>query len=116
MLIRKIYFEARNSLLEHENKLTSPKEFSASKCDVGKWILSKSWVFVKLIGNFMEFFGSLLRIFWEFIGNFWEEFFERNFLGKVFGKKFRGGFFRRTIFGRINFGRKFLGGIICLHY
>ena len=40
-------------------------------------------------------------------GTFWEKFLE---------KKFRGGFFRRTIFGRINFGRKYLGGIICLHY
>ena len=58
---------------------TSPKEFPASKCDVGNWILSKSWVFVKLIGNFMEFFGSLLKIFWEFFGNFWEE-----FLGGIF--------------------------------
>ena len=85
-------------------------------------ILSKSWEFFeKLFGNFMEFFGSLLRIFWEFFGNFWEEFlwgiFWEEFFGKkVLEKKFQGGFFRRTIFGRINFGRKFLGGIICLHY
>ena len=52
-------------------KKTSPKGFSASKCDVGNWIFSKSWEFFeKLFGNFMDFLGSLLRIFGEFFGNF----------------------------------------------
>ena len=53
----------------------------------------------------MDFLGSLLRIFWEFLGGiFLEELFGKNFLEK----KSQGGFFRRTIFGRINFGRNSL--------
>ena len=38
---------------------TSPKGFSASKCDVGNWIFSKSW----------EFFTNVLGVSWEFFGN-----------------------------------------------
>ena len=35
---------------------TSPKGFSASKCDVGNWIFSKFWEFFeKLILNFLDF-------------------------------------------------------------
>ena len=43
---------------------TSPKGFSASKCDVGDWIFSKSYEFFEnLFGNFLDFLG-------EFFGNF----------------------------------------------
>ena len=41
------------------NVKTSPKGFSASKCNVGNWIFSKSWEF------FVEFFGNSLGILWE---------------------------------------------------
>ena len=41
---------------------TSLKGFSASKCEVGNWIFSKSW------GIFWEFL-NFLRIFGEFFGN-----------------------------------------------
>ena len=83
------------SLKRTFNEKTSPKGFSASKCDVGNWIFSKSWEF--LGGNFLGYF---------FLRNFWEEFFERIFLGEIFcevyfGRNFLGGFF----------GRNFLGGI-----
>ena len=92
--------------LSDENK-TSSKGFSAFKCDVGNWIFSQSWEFFeKLFGNFMDFFGSLLRIFWEFLGGiFWE---------KCFGRNSLGGFFWEDFFGRIFFGRNSLGGILCL--
>ena len=57
---------------------TSPKGFSASKCDVGNWIFSKSWVF------FEKVFGILGGFFWNlfvgfFVGFFGEEFFKRIF-------------------------------------
>jgi hypothetical protein len=62
---------------------TSPKGFSASKCDVGNWIFSKSWecfgnVLGIFLGNFLrilcefivwEFFRKSLRILWELFGN-----------------------------------------------
>jgi hypothetical protein len=53
---------------------TSPKGFSASKCDVGNWIFFGGF-FKKLIGIFWRIF--LGGIFWEeFFGRiFWEEFF-----------------------------------------
>ena len=68
---------------------TSPKGFSASKCDVGNWILSKSWEFFeKLFGNFMifgEFIKNFLAIFWEFLGGtFWEKFFGKKISGRIF--------------------------------
>ena len=80
----------KKELVKVKGLSTSPKEFSASKCDVGNWILSKSWeFFVKLFGNFMEFFGSLLKIFWEFFGNFggniWAFFGEFLFFGNSLG-------------------------------
>ena len=52
-------------------KETSPKGFSASKCDVGYWIFSKSW----------EFFGNF---FWKFLGILWELF---GYWGKAVGRK-----------------------------
>ena len=59
--------------VSHERNLdkTSPKRFSASKCDVGNWIFSKSW----------EFFGTFLEYLWEFFGVFAD--FLGNFLGNV---------------------------------
>ena len=62
---------------------TSPKRFSASKCDVGNWIP---------IFKILEVF---LGNFWEFLGNFFwgivcEEFFVRNFLGGIFWEEFFG--------------------------
>ena len=49
------------------SRKTSPKGFSASKCDVGNWIFSKSKeLFEKLLENFLE----------DFLGGiFWEDFF-----------------------------------------
>ena len=81
-------------------KETSPKGFSASKCDVWNWIFSKSWEFFeKLFGNVLDF---VLEILVEFFGrNFWEE-----FLGGIFGEDFFGRIFWEDFFGRI-----FLGGI-----
>ena len=57
---------------------TSPKGVSASKCDVGNWIFSKS---------FLDFFGKFLEIFLELFGGF----FWRNFLKEFFGRNFLGG-------------------------
>jgi hypothetical protein len=37
---------------------TSPKGFSAFKCDVGKWIFSKSWEF---LGNSLEIVTDCLH-------------------------------------------------------
>ena len=83
--------------LQQQQK-TSPKGFSASKCNVGNGILSKSQeYFRKLFGNFLDFFGNFLNFnefFWKFLGNFSKGFFWRNFLAKFFGR----------IFGRIVFG------------
>ena len=84
---------------------TSPKGFSASKCDVGNWIFSKSKdFFEKLLGNFLYFlegiFGEIFwRIFWEeFFGRiFREEFFRRNFLGEICWEDFFGRIFLRGI-------------------
>ena len=53
---------------------TSPKGFSASKCDEGNWIFSKYWIF---FGNFLGFFLEFLIFFWfflDFLGNFWDFF------------------------------------------
>ena len=53
------------------DKQTSPKGFSASKCNVGIWIFSKS----------QKFFGFFGKIFWEdFLGGFLGGFFWRNSL------------------------------------
>ena len=43
-------------------KTTSPKGFSASKCDVRNWIFSKSWEFLGNSWIFWEFFGKSLGI------------------------------------------------------
>ena len=66
--------------------ITSPKGFSASKCDVGNRIFSKSKAFFeKMLGKFLDFVGEFFggffgRMFWGgFFGRiFWEEFFGRN--------------------------------------
>ena len=70
-------------------KKTSPKGFSASKCDEGNWILSKSQKsFENFFGNFLDFLGNFLGILQEdfFEGIYLEEFFGRNFLGGFFGR------------------------------
>ena len=46
---------------------TSPKGFSASKCDVRNWIFSNLGNF---LGIFWEFFGNFLGIFGGFFGEF----------------------------------------------
>ena len=103
--LNSLHSKFKGFFLKWNKVKTSSKGFSASKCDVGNWILSKSWEFFeKLFGNFMVFLGSLLRIFWQFFGNFCEEFLGGIFWEELFGKKFlekkfRGGFFRRTILG-----------------
>ena len=38
--------------------ITSPKGFSASKCDVGKWTFSKYW---EVFGKFLEIFNDCLH-------------------------------------------------------
>ena len=66
---------------------TSPKGFSASKCDVGIFL-------IYFFENFKEFSVELLAEFFGgifFGGIFWEKFFGRIFLGGFFGR----------IFGRI---------------
>ena len=69
--------EVQFQLLSFESeKKTSPKGFSASKCDVGNWIFSKSW----------EFLGGI---------------FGRNFLKNFFWKKFFGSIFGRNFFGKL---------------
>ena len=91
---------------------TSPKEFSASKCDVGNRIFSKSKdFFEKLHGNFLDFLGNFLE---DFLGGiFWEEFLEG-----IFGRNFFGRIFLEEVFGRNFwedfFGRNSLGGILTL--
>ena len=40
---------------------TSPKGFSASKCDVGNWMSQE--FFEKLFGIFFDFFGKCLEFF-----------------------------------------------------
>ena len=71
----------------HNHTETSPKGFSASKCDEGNGILSKS------SGYFWEYFGKFLGgFFWRnFFGGIFREIFERNFFGRIFF----GGFFWR---------------------
>ena len=73
---------------------TSPKGFSASKCDVGNWIFSKS----------KEFLRNCLENYWIFLGFFWriflEEFFWKNFFGGSFWKEFLGGIFWEDFFWR----------------
>ena len=66
-------------------KKTSPKGFSALKCDVQNWMFSKLetslkffWIFSGIFWIFLgfllkEFFGGLLE-------DFWEDFFGRNSL------------------------------------
>jgi hypothetical protein len=88
--------------------LTTPKGFSATKCDVGNWTFSKSKEFFeKLLGKFLDFLGNFLEnflggIFWEeFLGGiFWEEFFWKNIFGRNFWEDFFGGFFWEDFFGR----------------
>ena len=50
----------------HTQVKTSPKGFSASKCDVGNWIFSKSWKFFEnCFGDFLEIFRDFFwKIFW----------------------------------------------------
>ena len=64
-------------------EITSPKGFSASKCDVGNWIFSKSLEFFeKLFGNFLSIFGEFPG---RFLGrNFWGEIFWKDFFGRIF--------------------------------
>ena len=57
---------------------TSPKGFSASKCNVGKWIFSK-------LGTFWEKISGVLQdFFWFFIDFVLKEYFRRIFLQSVF--------------------------------
>ena len=79
---------------------TSPKGFSASKCDVGNWIFQ----------NLRNFFRNCLEIFLE-------EFLWQNFLGGIFERNFLRGFYWEDLFlGGLFFGRIvfwedcFLGG------
>ena len=72
--------------LRFKQKETSPKGFSASKCDAGNWIFSK-------LGIFWIFSGFLRGIFWIFWRNFLEEFFGRISFGGIFNKIFLGGIF-----------------------
>ena len=81
---------------------TVPKGFSASKCDVGDWIFSKSqeffdkllgifWIFRGIFLEFLKNFGLFLEVFFLrnfFGGIFWEEFFERIFWEDFFGRSF----------------------------
>ena len=50
--LRDKYLEGDTFPVPEIQKKTSPKGFSASKCDVENWIFSKSW----------EFFGNSLGI------------------------------------------------------
>jgi len=63
-------------LLGHEK--TSPKGFSASKCDVGNYFQNLR-IF---LGNFWDFFGGF---FWRnFLGGiFWLDLFGKNYLGGI---------------------------------
>ena len=85
-------------------KEASPKGFSASKCDEGNWILSKSKK------SFEKFFGNFL-----FRRIFLKEFIWRNCLGEIFWEDFLGGFYGgiylEDCFGEICFGEDFLGMI-----
>ena len=88
---------------------TSPKGFSASKCNVGNWIVSKSLeYFKKLFGIVLDFFGN----FWNFFGNFWNFFgtFLRIFLVGSFGRII-GRIFWKEFFGRNSL---FTVELICL--
>ena len=69
------YYHYKNQFLFNPKvERTSPKGFSASKCDTGSWEF--------LLGNFLEdFFG---RNFLE--GIVWEEFLGRIFLEEFFGR------------------------------
>ena len=111
-------------MFENETK-TSPKGFSASKCDVGNWIFSKSWNFLrKCLDIFWNLWGIffIFLFFWKLFGNFWNFifliFFSKflgNFSEGFFWEDFLGGFFWEDFFGRIFwedfFGRNSLGGI-----
>ena len=55
---------------------TSPKGFSASKCDVGNWIFSKSYEFFEILSGFFFDIWRIFRIFFGFFWNFWEDFLE----------------------------------------
>ena len=79
----------QNSARKKVVSITSPKGFSASKCDVGNWICSKLGIFEKLSGNFLDFLGFSFGFFVDFFG------------GIFFGGIFWGGFLWRTFFGRI---------------
>ena len=81
------------------------RRFSASKCDVGNWIFSKSYKW------FEKLFGFFWGTFWEFFGNFLGGFFLEGFFERIFLR----GFFGEDVFGRIFweyfFGRNSLRGI-----
>jgi hypothetical protein len=77
-----------------DSKTTSPKGFSASKCDEGNWLLSKSWnifgIFLDFLGEFfMQIFSGEIfgRIFWEdfFGGILWEELTRIDVFVKILG-------------------------------
>ena len=61
-----------------KGRQTSPKGFSASKCDVGNWILSNC------LRNCQEIFQNFQEIF----ENFWGGFFWKDFLGGFFLEEF----------------------------
>ena len=86
---------------------TSPKGFSASKCDVRNWIFSK---FREIVWNF---FGLLREFFSKnFLGGvFGKDIFGRNFWEDFFGRNFGVRNFLGVIFWELFFGRNFLGGI-----
>ena len=74
---------------------TSPKGFSASKCDIGNWIFSKLGIFEKFLGNSLVFLGIFFLDFsWILFGGiFLEDFFWRIFLEDFFWRIFFGGIF-----------------------
>ena len=81
-----------------QKKIINLKGFTASKCDVGNWILSNCqkipWFFQKFFGISQENF--LRGIFWEdFLGGFLGGIFWRTFLRGFFWEFFSGVFLWR---------------------
>ena len=97
---------------------TSPKGFSASKCELDFFkilvILCESvWKFLGFCLEIAVEFSNFFGIFLKFLGNFSEGFFWRNHLAEFFDRNFFGGFFLEDFFGGFSggfFWEDFFGG------
>ena len=95
------HHSVRTEKLHWKKVKTSPKGFSASKCDVGNWMFSKLGTFWEIFCKFFGFFQDFRFFFRIFLGIFFGGIFREDLFGRIFLGGFLGGFFGEEFFACI---------------